>query len=116
MEKMLKQDEIDALFEAARSSAPIRPDVQDRVVPYNFSSSGQISKDQLRAISMLNDMFARNARIRADGRMVHDMYLVQVKAPTDVKEKWDYYNVKETIPGDEAFQPLTTSKCRLVAQ
>jgi flagellar motor switch protein FliM len=60
MEKMLKQDEIDALFEAARSSAPIRPDAQDRVVPYNFSSSGQISKDQLRAISMLNDMFARN--------------------------------------------------------
>jgi branched-chain amino acid transport system substrate-binding protein len=64
----------------------------------------------------INDMFARNARIRADGRMVHDMYLVQVKAPADVKEKWDYYNVKETIPGDEAFQPLSTSKCRLVAQ
>jgi len=40
--------------------------------------------------------------------------LVQVKAPGDVKEKWDYYNVKETVPGDEAFQPLSTSKCRLV--
>ncbi len=64
----------------------------------------------------INDMFARNGRIRADGRMVHDMYLVQVKAPADVKDKWDYYNVKETIPGDEAFQPLATSKCRLVTQ
>jgi branched-chain amino acid transport system substrate-binding protein len=64
----------------------------------------------------INDMFARNGRVRADGRMVHDMYLVQVKAPADVKDKWDYYNVKETIPGDEAFQPLATSKCRLVTR
>jgi branched-chain amino acid transport system substrate-binding protein len=62
----------------------------------------------------INDMFARNGRIRADGRMVHDMYLVQVKAPADVRDKWDYYNVKETIPADEAFAPLATSKCRLV--
>jgi branched-chain amino acid transport system substrate-binding protein len=62
----------------------------------------------------INDVFARNAKIRADGRMVHDMYLVQVKAPGDVKEKWDYYNVKETIPAAEAFQPLATSRCRLV--
>jgi branched-chain amino acid transport system substrate-binding protein len=62
----------------------------------------------------INDMFARNGKIRADGRMVHDMYLVQVKAPSDIKEKWDYYNVKETIPADEAFQPLSASKCRLV--
>jgi branched-chain amino acid transport system substrate-binding protein len=64
----------------------------------------------------INDMFARNGKIRADGRMVHDLYLVQVKAPGEVKDKWDYYNVKETIPGDEAFQPLATSKCKMVAQ
>ena len=62
MEKTLKQDEIDALFEAARSSAPdaSRPEVRAKVLPYNFSSAGQISNDQLRAISMLNDLFARN--------------------------------------------------------
>ncbi len=61
-EKTLKQDEIDALFEAARSSSPesSRPEVRTRVVPYDFSSAGQISTDQLRAISMLNDLFARN--------------------------------------------------------
>ncbi len=61
-EKILKQDEIDALFEAARSSStePAHPDVRTRVAPYNFSSAGQISTDQLRAISMLNDLFARN--------------------------------------------------------
>ncbi|MGA3046939.1 MAG: hypothetical protein ABSD67_09975 [Terracidiphilus sp.] len=62
MEKILKQDEIDALFNAARTTdtdaagAETRP----RVVPYNFSSAGQISNEQLRAISMLNDLFARN--------------------------------------------------------
>jgi flagellar motor switch protein FliM len=62
MDKMLKQDEIDALFEAARTTTPEAPrsEVRARVVPYNFSSAGQISTDQLRAISMLNDLFARN--------------------------------------------------------
>lgn len=61
-EKTLKQDEIDALFEAARNSRPevARTEVRARVVPYNFSSAGQISTEQLRAISMLNDLFARN--------------------------------------------------------
>jgi flagellar motor switch protein FliM len=62
MEKTLKQDEIDALFQKARSSTPeaAKTEVRARVVPYNFSSAGQISTDQLRAISMLNDLFARN--------------------------------------------------------
>ena len=62
MEKMLKQNEIDALFEAARTTMPesSRPEVRARVVPYNFSSAGQISNDQMRAISLLNDLFARN--------------------------------------------------------
>ena len=62
MEKTLKQDEIDALFQAARSaaSAEAAPEVRARVVPYNFASAGQISTEQLRAISMLNDLFARN--------------------------------------------------------
>ena len=61
-EKTLKQDEIDALFERARSAVPesARTEVRAKVVPYNFSSAGQISTDQLRAISMLNDLFARN--------------------------------------------------------
>jgi flagellar motor switch protein FliM len=61
-EKTLKQDEIDALFEAARSAAPdaARQEPRPRVVPYSFSSAGQISTEQLRAISMLNDLFARN--------------------------------------------------------
>jgi flagellar motor switch protein FliM len=62
MEKMLKQDEIDALFQAARTSAPNPKQIDSgkRVSPYNFSTAGQISNEQLRAISMLNDLFARN--------------------------------------------------------
>jgi flagellar motor switch protein FliM len=62
MDKLLGQDEIDALFEAARTASPpaAGPEPRQRVVPYNFSSAGQISNDQLRAISLLNDLFARN--------------------------------------------------------
>lgn len=61
MEKLLKQDEIDALFQAARTAEPdLQAEARTRVVPYNFSTSGQISNEQLRAISMLNDLFARN--------------------------------------------------------
>jgi flagellar motor switch protein FliM len=62
MEKTLKQDEIDALFDAALTSTPdsARAELRPKVVPYNFSSAGQISTEQLRAISMLNDLFARN--------------------------------------------------------
>jgi len=61
MEKTLQQDEIDALFEAARVSTPEPGSIpKSPVEPYNFSSAGQISTDQLRAISMLNDLFARN--------------------------------------------------------
>lgn len=59
MDKILKQDEIDALFSAARMAPPARTESVS-VAPYNFSSAGQISNEQLRAISMLNDLFARN--------------------------------------------------------
>jgi branched-chain amino acid transport system substrate-binding protein len=62
----------------------------------------------------LEDMFAQNGKVRADGRMVHDMFLVEVKKPEESKEPWDYYKVLSTIPGDEAFQPLSKSKCSLV--
>jgi branched-chain amino acid transport system substrate-binding protein len=64
--------------------------------------------------SPVNDMFAANGKIRDDGRMVHDMYLVQVKAPADVKQPWDYYKVLRTVKGEEAFRPLAESDCPLV--
>ncbi len=62
----------------------------------------------------INDMFAKNGYIRADGRMVHDMYLMQVKKPSESKYPWDYFTVKATIPAEQAFLPLAQSKCALV--
>ncbi len=62
----------------------------------------------------INDFFAKNGTIRVDGRMVHDMYLLQVKKPAESKTPWDYYHVRATIPAAEAFQPLSASTCPLV--
>ena len=62
----------------------------------------------------VNDFFVKNGKIREDGRMVHDMYLVEVKSPAESKGPWDYYKIKATIPADEAFQPLSASRCPLV--
>ncbi|MGZ3158282.1 MAG: ABC transporter substrate-binding protein [Burkholderiaceae bacterium] len=62
----------------------------------------------------VNDFFAKNGKLRADGRMVHDMYLLQVKKPSESKYPWDYYNVKRVIPGDQAFKPLDKSECPLI--
>jgi branched-chain amino acid transport system substrate-binding protein len=62
----------------------------------------------------INDMFTKNGVIRADGRMVHDMYLMQVKAPGESKEPWDYFRLAQTIPGDEAYTKLANSRCPLV--
>lgn len=64
----------------------------------------------------INDFFAKNGRIREDGRMVHDMYLFQVKAQADSKYPWDYYKLVATVPGDKAFLPLSQSKCPLIKQ
>jgi branched-chain amino acid transport system substrate-binding protein len=62
----------------------------------------------------INDMFAKNGKIREDGRMVHDMYLFDVKKPSESKARWDYYKLVGTVPGNEAFQPLELSRCPLV--
>jgi branched-chain amino acid transport system substrate-binding protein len=62
----------------------------------------------------INDFFAKNGHIREDGRMVHDMYLFEVKKPAESKTPWDYYKLRATIPADQAFQPLSKSACPLV--
>jgi branched-chain amino acid transport system substrate-binding protein len=62
----------------------------------------------------INDMFAKNGKIRVDGRMVHDMYLWEVKAPAESKYAWDYLKLIKTIPAEQAFMPLAQSTCNLV--
>ena len=73
----------------------------------------QAVMEKMRA-TPINDFFAKDGRIRADGRMVHDMYLYEVKKPEESKEKWDYYKLVATIPADQAFLPLSESRCPLV--
>lgn len=68
---------------------------------------------QMRA-TPVNDFFAKNGTIRIDGRMVHDMYLFEVKKPSESKNEWDLYKLLATVPGDEAFRPLDKGGCPLV--
>ena len=76
------------------------------------TDDGEKVMAQLKSIK-INDMFAKNAYIRADGRMMHEMYLMQVKQPSESKYPWDYYKVITKIPGEEAFTTKAESKCPL---
>lgn len=62
----------------------------------------------------IHDAFARNAKLRDDGKLIHDVYLVSVKSPAESKEPWDYYKIEKTVSGEEAFNPLSESECNLV--
>jgi branched-chain amino acid transport system substrate-binding protein len=62
----------------------------------------------------VDDFFSRGGTIRKDGRMAHDMLLVQVKSPAESKYPWDYYKVLATLLADQAFRPLSESECPLV--
>ncbi|MDQ1816921.1 ABC transporter substrate-binding protein [Massilia sp. CCM 9210] len=61
----------------------------------------------------INDMFTKGGEIRPDGRMVHDMYLMEVKKPAESKYPWDYYKVVATIPGAQAYTTKAETKCAL---
>ncbi|MBY5815972.1 ABC transporter substrate-binding protein [Rhizobium leguminosarum] len=62
----------------------------------------------------VDDVFGRGGTVGANGRMIHDMYLLQVKKPSESKEPWDYFNVLATIPGKEAYIDPAKSGCDLV--
>ncbi|SLN76651.1 ABC transporter substrate-binding protein [Oceanibacterium hippocampi] len=63
----------------------------------------------------VNDMFAKNGKIRADGRMVHEMYLMEVKKPSEASDnEWDLMKLVRAVPGEEAFRPLNEGGCPLV--
>jgi branched-chain amino acid transport system substrate-binding protein len=62
----------------------------------------------------INDFFAKNGKIREDGRHVHDFYLLQVKKPEESKGQWDYYHVRQTIPANDAVVPADKSECPLM--
>ena len=61
----------------------------------------------------INDMYAKDGFVRPDGRMVHDMYLMQVKTPAQSTEPWDYYSVLQTVAGESSWTTKAESKCAL---
>lgn len=63
----------------------------------------------------VDDFSAEGGRVRDDGRVLTNLYLLQVKKPSESKSKWDLYNVVKTIPGDKAFRPTDQGNCPLVS-
>jgi len=64
----------------------------------------------------VNDFFAQGGKVREDGRMVHDMYLMRIKKPEESGSKWDLYEYLETVPGEQAFRPMSEGGCPYVKQ
>jgi len=62
----------------------------------------------------INDAMTENGYIREDGKVMRDIYVVQVKSPEESKEPWDYYKVLATVPAEQAARPLSESQCPLV--
>ncbi|UYO94753.1 ABC transporter substrate-binding protein [Pollutimonas sp. M17] len=62
----------------------------------------------------VNDFFAHNAVVREDGRVVNDMYLMEVKKPSESKRPWDYYKVVKKLPGDQVYASLAESTCKFI--
>ena len=64
----------------------------------------------------VDDFFAQGGKVREDGRMVHDMYLMRIKKPEESKQKWDLYEYVATVAGDEAFRPMAEGGCPYLAK
>ena len=63
----------------------------------------------------INDFFTKNGYVRADGRVIRNMYLFQVKTPDESKGRFDYYKLLDTVPGEQAFRPMSEGGCPLIA-
>ena len=64
----------------------------------------------------INDFMTKNGKLRIDGRVIRDLYLFEVKKPSESKSEWDIYKQISTIPADQAFRPLDQGGCPLVAK
>ena len=62
----------------------------------------------------IEDTFVHGGKLREDGRVIRDMYLARVKKPSESKEPWDYLEIVKTVKGDDAFRPVSESKCPLL--
>jgi branched-chain amino acid transport system substrate-binding protein len=76
-------------------------------------ASGRAAVEQMKATPTDDPLFGKG-KVRIDGRVIHNMYLFEVKSPAQSKEPWDYYTLRRTIPADQAFRPLDQGGCALV--
>lgn len=94
-----------AVLQYLRAAAAIGPD--------KAMASGRAAVAQLKSMTLDDALFA-HCKVREDGRVIHDMYLFEVKSPGDSKRPWDYYALRRTIPADQAFRPMNQGGCPLV--
>jgi branched-chain amino acid transport system substrate-binding protein len=108
---------------AARNKGAMPTDVQagvySAVLHYLQAVKAAGADDAVTVVAKMkaapvNDFFAKDGKIREDGRMVHDVYLAQVKKPAESKYPYDYLKILKVIPASEAFRPLSQSECPLV--
>ncbi|MFL5286667.1 MAG: ABC transporter substrate-binding protein [Rhodopila sp.] len=83
--------------------------------PDKAQASGRAAIEQMKAMPTEDPLFGKGS-IRPDGRVIHDMYLFEVKSPAQSKGPWDYYNLKRTVPADQAFRPLDKGGCKMVME
>ncbi|MBX6369676.1 MAG: ABC transporter substrate-binding protein [Rhodospirillales bacterium] len=93
--------------------------VYSAVLQYLKAVQAVGSKDTDKVLAKLKempieDMFSRNGKLLPNGRLVHDMYLIEVKSPQESKYPWDYYRIISTIPAEQAFRSISETKCPLV--
>lgn len=110
-------------FFERRQRMPTEPQagVYSGVLQYLKAVQAAGSKDTEKVIDQMhkmtfNDAFSRNGKLLPNGRMIHDMYLAEVKAPQDSKAPWDYYRILSVIPGTRAFRPISESKCPMLTK
>jgi branched-chain amino acid transport system substrate-binding protein len=83
------------------------------VGPAKAKASGLAVIEHMKATPTDDPLFGKG-RVRQDGRVIHAMYLFEVKSPAESKEPWDYYNLKRTVPADQAFRPMNEGGCKMV--
>ncbi len=81
--------------------------------PDKAMASGRAAIEHMKA-TPTNDPLFGEGKVRTDGRVIHKMYLFEVKSPAESKEPWDYYTLRRTIPADQGFRPLDQGGCPLV--
>ncbi|TCS35738.1 amino acid/amide ABC transporter substrate-binding protein (HAAT family) [Paucimonas lemoignei] len=104
-----KMKKMPSMFQAADASATIQ---YLNAVKATGTTDADTIMAHLRK-TKINDFFTKDGVVRPDGRMVHDMYLMQVKSPAESTRPWDYYKLVQTIPGEQAYMTKAESKCAL---